>query len=88
MIPHDAAFSNQTIPPQRDYNSMSGTSAPQVSTYNCPARDDSFTAKDDILGTGDGGASGYLVSSVLGCHILVFVRKEIEDSYSFDEFGF
>lgn len=47
--PHNTTLANKTISPKRYDDGVSRTSSPQVTTDDGPARDDSLTAKNDIL---------------------------------------
>lgn len=64
-VPHNTGLSYKAVPPQRDHNSMSRPSTPQVSSDDGTARDDGLATEDDVLRACDGRATGDFVPCVL-----------------------
>ena len=63
--PHHASLTDETVPPERNDNGMSRACSPQVSTDDCPARNDGLPSENDVLRARDGGSTGDFVPRVL-----------------------
>lgn len=49
--PNVASITDQTVPPDRNYNSMSRTRSSKVASYDSATGNDRFATEDDVLGT-------------------------------------
>ena len=90
--PHHASLTDEAVPPERNDNGMSRACSPQVSTDDCPARNDGLSPEDDVLRARDGGSTGDFVPRVLDRRIQS-ASSPLEDTngpvitYRFDVFG-
>lgn len=63
--PYNTSFPNETIPPERDHDSVARTSSSQVASNNRIARDYGLPTKDDVLWSCDHRATRDFIPCIL-----------------------